>query len=84
VGDAITLATFVHAELIRIHPFIDGNGRVARAILDWILLGLGFPWTVAFHIPTQEYREALNHYYRTGDIQPVADLVLRAFAFAIG
>lgn len=81
IREAVRIAAYVHADLIRIHPFIDGNGRVGRLVLDWILLNFGFPCFCAFHIPAQEYRDALNHYYATHDIDPLVDLVLRAISF---
>lgn len=37
-----TLAT-IHYQFIRVHPFEDGNGRIARAITDQLALFLGFP-----------------------------------------
>lgn len=39
----IELAAFAHHELTRIHPFVDGNGRVARLLCNLILMGKGFP-----------------------------------------
>jgi Fic family protein len=39
----IELATYAHHELVRIHPFIDGNGRVARLLCNLILMKYGFP-----------------------------------------
>jgi Fic family protein len=66
----------VHAEAIRIHPFEDGNGRSTRALLNWILVRLGLR-PIAFDIVKQEYLACLNHYYSTGDIQPLIDLCIR-------
>jgi fido (protein-threonine AMPylation protein) len=83
VREAVKIAGFIHADLIRIHPFLDGNGRVARLALDWVLLTLGFPCVAAFHIPAQEYRDALNEYYLTGDIDPLIDIVLRALSIGL-
>lgn len=39
----IELATFVHHELARIHPFVDGNGRTARLLCNLILMEKGYP-----------------------------------------
>jgi len=40
--DAVILAGITHYEFVRIHPFIDGNGRTARVLATWILYNRGF------------------------------------------
>lgn len=40
---AITHAAMHHAWFQRIHPFVDGNGRVGRLILNFMLLQNGYP-----------------------------------------
>ncbi len=39
----IILAALFHYKFIRIHPFDDGNGRVARILMNFILMQFGFP-----------------------------------------
>ena len=39
----IELAAFAHHELARIHPFVDGNGRVARLLCNLVLMSGGYP-----------------------------------------
>ncbi len=39
----IELAAFAHHELVRIHPFVDGNGRVARLLCNMVLMKHGYP-----------------------------------------
>ncbi|MEI6757702.1 MAG: Fic family protein [Chlorobium sp.] len=39
----VTLAAELHERLATIHPFIDGNGRTARLIMNLVLLGAGYP-----------------------------------------
>lgn len=41
--NAIELAAYAHRELVRIHPFVDGNGRVARLLCNLILMKHGYP-----------------------------------------
>lgn len=72
----MNLAVWAHAELIRIHPFEDGNGRSSRAMMSWILVRLGLR-PVAFEMPKQEYLLCLNVYFTQGDLMPLIDLVLR-------
>ena len=33
----------MHEQIVRIHPFIDGNGRTTRLIMNLILMQHGFP-----------------------------------------
>lgn len=39
----IILAALLHYKFIRIHPFDDGNGRVARILMNFILMQFGYP-----------------------------------------
>jgi hypothetical protein len=39
----IALCAWAHGEFIRIHPFADGNGRMARAIILWVETRYGLP-----------------------------------------
>lgn len=41
----VVLAAEMHERLVTIHPFIDGNGRTARLIMNLVLLKAGFPIT---------------------------------------
>lgn len=38
IKDPIIRAIYFHHELIRIHPFVDGNGRVTRIAKNWMLM----------------------------------------------
>jgi len=38
----VVFAANMHAKLVNIHPFIDGNGRTARLVMNLILLGHGY------------------------------------------
>jgi len=73
---AIHVAVWAHAEVVRIHPFLDGNGRSSRLLMNAILVGLGLP-PIAVEAIKQEYNEALNHYFRTRDLQILIDLMLQ-------
>ena len=49
VEDAGSWAWSVHDRFERIHPFLDGNGRVGRILMNQLRLQLGLPWlTVRF------------------------------------
>jgi Fic family protein len=54
------LAATFHYRFIRIHPFDDGNGRLARILMNFILLGHGFPPVVVKTGEKSAYFQALQ------------------------
>lgn len=75
---AVHVALWIHARIIRIHPFEDGNGRTSRLFANWILMKLGLP-PVPVEVPKDEYISCLNHFYQTDAIQPLIDLYLSLY-----
>ena len=56
----VELAILFHYRYIRIHPFEDGNGRIARLLVNYILSRHGLPMIVVRSRKKQEYLEALH------------------------
>lgn len=73
----VELAAWTHAEFVRIHPFIDGNGRASRLIMNYQLMINGFlPISIAKE-NRLEYYNALEAYAAKGDLTPFTDLVAK-------
>ena len=75
-SSGLHVAIWIHAEVIKIHPFIDGNGRTSRLVLNLVLVSLGFR-PVALEMCKQEYIGLLNDYFARHDFQTLKDGILR-------
>jgi Fic family protein len=51
----VLAASLAHREFVRIHPFIDGNGRTARLLMNLILFRAGYPITIIPPVLRSEY-----------------------------
>jgi len=88
-GEATTLhpverAARIHSDFVKIHPFVDGNGRTSRLLMNLELLKSGFPPVVLPVERRLEYYEALDCAHVDGNLQPflslIAGLAEEAFA----
>ena len=56
----IELAARIHHQLVFIHPFLDGNGRTARLLMNVILMKQGYPLTVILKNDRKKYYRVLQ------------------------
>src|SRR5690554_8215102 len=56
----VELASLFHYRFIRIHPFQDGNGRIARLLVNYILLKHGYPMIIVPSKDKEKYLDSLN------------------------
>lgn len=55
-------AGIIHYELVRIHPFLDGNGRVARAVATLVLFKEGYDIKKFFSLEEHYDKDAAQYY----------------------
>lgn len=77
-------AILVHLEFVTVHPYPDGNGRLARLLMNVALLGGGLPWITIRNDDRPGYFAALHAAQVESDPGPFARLVLRYAEAAAG
>lgn len=65
-----------HARFERIHPFLDGNGRAGRLVMNLMLVRLGYPPVIIYKRDRERYLRALRR-ADSGDPGPLGELVAR-------
>jgi Fic family protein len=73
-------AARVHGEFVKIHPFVDGNGRTARLLMNLELMKAGFPAAVLPVESRLAYYEALDTAHCQGDYAPFVELLCQVVA----
>ena len=66
---------YAHLEFSKIHPLLDGNGRLARLILNYVLMAKGFVPIVIRAKNKEEYFNCLEAYKVDKNPQPFMDLL---------
>lgn len=73
----VDYASLAHFKLVDIHPFVDGNGRTARLLMNLILMKEGFPPTVILNSERGKYYDVLETAHRQ-NYQPFVNFVGRS------
>jgi Fic family protein len=74
----VELAAHVHYGFVWIHPFIDINGRMARLLLNYVLLRSGYTELVVIkNVDRAKYMECLR-IGNSGDIEPFVQFLSRS------
>ena len=67
----------VHARFEQIHPFLDGNGRAGRLVLNLLLVRMGYPPAIIYKRERSQYLQALRRADQ-GDCGSLGELLARA------
>lgn len=71
----IELAAWTHAEFVKIHPFVDGNGRTSRLIMNYQLMKHDFLPISVNKEDKLDYFNFLEEYVVNGNLVPFADFI---------
>jgi len=74
-NDLIMKVACFHADFEKIHPFIDGNGRTGRLLLNLELMKNGYPITVIRNVEREEYYTALETAQAKADYRLLTDFI---------
>lgn len=66
---------FAHLQLMKIHPFLDGNGRVARIVLNYELEKNGLKPIIISYAEKDHYFDLLEQFKVNKDINPFIDYI---------
>lgn len=64
-----------HFVFVYIHPYMDGNGRIGRFLMNLMMASGGYPWTVIPSGDRNKYVEALERASVGEDIGPFAEFI---------
>ena len=64
-----------HFMFVYIHPYIDGNGRMGRFLMNAMLASGGYPWMVIPVERRNDYMQALEEASVKGNIVPFAEFL---------
>ncbi len=76
------LAARLHYKFVRIHPFDDGNGRISRLVMNYILLKHGLPPVIIKSADKRQYLFALNQ-ADTGNEAAFVDYIARQLIWSL-
>jgi Fic family protein len=71
----VSFAAMLHLKFVTVHPFIDGNGRIARLLMNTALIQDGYMLAVIPPILRQEYLSAIRRYQQNGATEPFCDFI---------
>ena len=78
----VVLAALMHYKIVRIHPFDDGNGRISRLLMNYVLFKNNMPPVIIKSIDKNNYLAALNS-ADTGDLDSFIKYIAKQLIWSL-
>jgi len=75
----IVVAAYFHSEFENIHPFVDGNGRTGRLLMNFMLTKAGFPPLTIFLKYRQKYYQALEKARKEKNMKALVKIIKKNY-----
>lgn len=75
---SVTLSAMAHYKLVSIHPFVDGNGRTARLLMNLILLQEGYPPAIIRREDRSKYIDSIEKAQLGGSLNDFLKVIYEA------
>ncbi|MBI5553233.1 MAG: Fic family protein [Candidatus Diapherotrites archaeon] len=75
----LELAALVHARIISLQPFLDGNSRVSRLLMNWVLWKKKYPLVDIEIEDLENYYNALDHYQIEHNEEPFVQYIKKKY-----
>ncbi|MAG21786.1 MAG: hypothetical protein CL943_00575 [Candidatus Diapherotrites archaeon] len=75
----IIVAAYFHSEFENIHPFVDGNGRTGRLLINFMLQNAGYPPITIFFKYRQKYYQALEKARKDKNLEPLIKIMEKCY-----
>lgn len=79
----VTTAVLAQLDFVTTHPFIDGNGRLSRLFMNYLLVQHGYPWITIRADERLPYFRALEAAQVNGDVAPLGEFMAHQVHLAI-
>ncbi|MEK6827496.1 MAG: Fic family protein, partial [Nanoarchaeota archaeon] len=75
----LVLAAIIHNQFEHIHPFQDGNGRVGRLLLNFVLIKNKYPPINILLEDRAEYYQTLQKYSKEDNLKPTLEFLIKQY-----